>query len=341
MCKVQIVIFESAMPIKKPISNLRLQIIILSIGLVIMAGKFVAYFLTHSNTILTDALESIVNIAAGAMGVYSLYLAAKPKDTDHPYGHGKVEFISASVEGTLISATGLMMVTKSTLNFFEPSELSNLDIGLYITTIAGLLNYVLGWRLTSQGKKNNSITLITSGKHLKSDAYTTIGILVGLFIIYLTEYLWLDNAIAIVLGVFIIYTGVKILRQSVAGIMDEADNDLLVNIIDILNKSRKPNWIDIHNMRIIKYGSSLHIDCHVTLPWYLNIHEAHNETEAIDKLISSHYPQGVEFFIHIDGCLETSCKVCAKTDCKLRQHPFEGQWEWNLQNVMQNQKHGL
>lgn len=326
---------------QKNISNLKLQIVILSIGALIMAGKFVAYFLTHSNTILTDALESIVNIAAGAMGVYSLYLAAKPRDAEHPYGHGKIEFISASVEGTLIGATGLMIVLKSTLNFFEPSELGNLDIGLYITSIAGLLNYVLGWRLESQGKSTNSLTLIASGKHLKSDAYTTIGVLIGLFIIYQTGYLWLDNAMAILMGGLILYTGIKILRQSVAGIMDEADKDLLKDIIKILNENRRENWVDIHNMRIIKYGSSLHIDCHVTLPWFLNIHEAHRETDAIDKLVSKHYPQGVEFFIHTDGCLETSCKICTKTDCKVRKHAFEGQLEWDLQNVMQNRKHGL
>jgi cation diffusion facilitator family transporter len=325
----------------KPTSNLKLQIIILSIGLVIMAAKFVAYFLTHSNTILTDALESIVNIAAGAMGVYSLYLAAKPKDSDHPYGHGKIEFISASVEGTLISATGLMMLIKSTVNFFEPSEVSNLDIGLYITTIAGLFNYLLGWRLESQGKKNNSLTLVASGKHLKSDAYTTVGILVGLLIIYFTGYLLLDNVIAMVLGVYIMYTGFTILRQSVAGIMDEADSDLLVNVIKILTENRRQQWVDVHNMRIIKYGSSLHIDCHVTLPWYLTIKEAHVETEAIDQLINQHYPQGVEFFIHTDACIEQSCKVCTMSDCKVRLHPLEEPLVWNLANVMQNQKHGL
>lgn len=321
--------------------NLRLQVNTLAIGAVIMAGKFVAYFLTHSNTILTDALESIVNIAAGIMGVYSLYLAAKPKDADHPYGHGKVEFISASVEGTLIAATGLMMIVKSTINFFQPSQLSNLDIGLYITSAAGLLNYLLGWRLVSQGTKTDSITLIASGKHLKSDAYTTIGVLAGLAVLYFTGFNWLDNALAMAMGGLIIYTGIGILRRSVAGIMDEADTDLLVDVIKIVNDNRKPAWVDIHNMRIIKYGSSLHVDCHITLPWYLTIKEAHAEVEAVDKLISEHYPQGVEFFIHTDGCIKTSCKICQVADCKERKHPFENKMDWSLDNVMQNKKHGL
>lgn len=325
----------------KSLSNFRLQLVILSIGGVLMAAKFAAYFITHSNTILTDALESIVNIAAGGLGVYSLYLAAKPRDKEHPYGHGKVEFLSASVEGTLIVATGLMMVVKSIQNFFMPSQLSNLDIGLYITSGAGLINFLLGWRLESQGKRNNSMTLIASGKHLKSDAYTTIGILAGLLVIVITGLLWLDNFVAALLGVFIGYTGIKILRQSVAGIMDEADNDLLIGVIEVLNKARNPNWIDIHNMRIIKYGSQLHIDCHITLPWYFTIAEAHEEIAAIDSLINQHYPQGVEFFIHTDECIEQSCSICSKTDCKVRKQPHEARLEWDLHNVMQNQKHGL
>lgn len=325
----------------KSLSNFRLQLVILSIGGLLMAAKFTAYFITHSNTILTDALESIVNIAAGGLGVYSLYLAAKPRDKEHPYGHGKVEFLSASVEGTLIVATGLMMVVKSIQNFFEPSQLSNLDIGLYITSGAGLVNYLLGWRLEKQGKQNNSMTLVASGKHLKSDAYTTIGILAGLLVIVITRLLWLDNLVAALLGVFIGYTGIKILRQSVAGIMDEADNDLLVSIIEILNKNRTENLIDVHNMRIIKYGSQLHIDCHITLPWYFTIAEAHEEIAAIDDLINRHYPQGVEFFIHTDGCIEQSCKICSKTNCKVRKHLHETTVEWDLHNVMQNQKHGL
>lgn len=305
-----------------------------------MAGKFVAYFLTKSNTILTDALESIVNIAAGSLGVYSLYVAARPKDTDHPYGHGKVEFLSASVEGTLITATGVMMIIKSAFNFFEPPKLQNLDVGLYIVSAAGLLNYVLGWVLERQGHKNNSMTMTAGGKHLKSDAYTTVGILAGLLVIYLTGKLWLDNLIAIGIGLFITYTGARILRKSIAGIMDEADYDLLVGVVKILNENRRPNWIDIHNMRIIKYGSSLHIDCHMTLPWYLNVAEAHEEVKQVEALIDKYYPQGVEFFIHTDPCLEPSCKVCITENCEHRLKPFEHKQDWTLENVMRNAKHG-
>lgn len=326
---------------QKTLSNLRLQWYILAIGATLMAGKFAAYFITHSNTILTDALESIVNIAAGAFGLYSLYLAAKPRDEDHPYGHGKVEFLSASVEGTLIVATGLMMVVKSVQNLFEESKVNDLDTGIYIISVAGFVNYILGWRLEAQGNKSNSMTLIASGRHLKTDAYTTIGVLAGLLVIFITGQLWLDNVIAAGLGLFIGYTGITILRKSVAGIMDEADTRLLEDIIKILNDNRRPNWIDIHNMRIIKYGSQLHIDCHITLPWYLNLNEAHAEITAIDNLINQHYPQGVEFFIHTDGCIESSCKVCTKTDCSVRLQPLENRIKWEMANVMRNKKHGI
>jgi len=320
-------------------SSLRVQVYVLLAGLLIMAAKFVAYFLTKSNTILTDALESIVNITAGAVGVYSLYLAAKPKDIDHPYGHGKAEFISASIEGTLIAATGLMMVFKSSFNLYRPQPLANLDVGMYLTAAGGILNYILGAVLTRYGKRNHSITLESGGKHLKTDAYTTAGILVGLFVIYVTGQPWLDNVIAIGIGIFILVTGVKILRRSIAGIMDEADYDLLVNVVKILNENRRPNWIDIHNMRIIKYGSNLHIDCHMTLPWYLNVAQAHDEVQALEDLIAGHFPQGVELFIHTDACMEPSCSICAMGNCDERKKAFVYREEWTLENVMRNEKH--
>ncbi|HMV14735.1 MAG TPA: cation diffusion facilitator family transporter [Chitinophagales bacterium] len=317
------------------------QSLTLVVGLALLLVKFFAYFTTNSNAILTDALESIVNIVAGSFGLYSLYLAAKPNDEDHPYGHGKVEFISASIEGSLIAATGIAMIIKSSYNFFVPTSLDNLDVGLMLIVIAGIINFILGKIAVAYGKKNSSLTLIASGEHLKVDAYTSVGILLGLGIVYFTDFLWLDNVVAILMGIFIVYNGIKILKKSVAGIMDEADFFLLEKVVVQLNDNRRMNWIDIHNLRIIKFGEKIHIDCHTTIPWYFNANEVHEELKLVESNIKQIIPNNLETFIHADPCLPKSCRSCLKTDCKVRQFPFERKIEWTLENVMKNEKHFL
>lgn len=324
-----------------PNTNIRFQYVVVITGIALLAAKFTAYVLTNSNAILTDALESIVNVVAGIFTLYSLILSNKPKDDNHPYGHGKIEFISASIEGALIALAGISIIGKSIYNFFYPTEISSLDIGILLTIIAGAINYIVGLAAEKKGKEADSLAMISGGEHLKSDAYSTIGLVIGLVFIYLTDLAWLDNVVAILFGGIIIYTGYKILKKSIAGIMDEADQELLDKIINILNSNREANWIDIHNMRVIKYGDKLHIDCHVTLPWYFTIKEAHKEVDKIDNLINSNIKNSVEFFIHEDYCLPTSCKLCTKTDCEVRKEPFKAKWKWSIANIMRNEKHGL
>lgn len=316
-----------------------LQLLILLVGLCLLSAKFLAYFLTNSNAILTDALESIINIVAGGFGLYSLYLAAKPHDEDHPYGHGKIEFISASIEGSLILAAGIIMIIKAVYNFFVPLQLSSLDIGVVLVAVSGAINYVMGVLAQRKGHKNNSLTLIASGEHLKSDAYSTIGLVSGLVLILLTKIVWIDNVVAIIMGVVIIYSGYKILKHSVAGIMDEADFKLLEKVIVHLNENRRENWVDIHNFRIIKFGEKIHIDCHTTIPWYFNANEVHDELKLVEENIQDVIPNNLETFIHADPCIPSSCKSCIKSDCKERQSSLENKIEWNLENVMKNSKH--
>ncbi|MCB0507162.1 MAG: cation diffusion facilitator family transporter [Chitinophagales bacterium] len=318
-----------------------IQTITLLVGLILLSTKFYAYFITNSNAILTDALESIVNIIAGGFGLYSLYLAAKPNDQDHPYGHGKIEFISASIEGSLIAATGFVMIIKSSYNFFVPKQIHHLDIGLYLIVISGCINFILGYFAQRSGKKNSSLTLVASGQHLKTDAYTSIGLLIGLGIVLITKIFWLDNVIAIIIGLIIIYSGYKILKRSVAGIMDEADFALLEKVVKQLNANRRENWIDIHNLRIIKFGEKIHIDCHTTIPWYFNAIEIHDELKLVEYNIKEIIPNNLETFIHADPCVPESCKSCYKVNCAERRFPFEHKIEWTLENVMKNEKHHL
>lgn len=322
-------------------NNFRIQGLLLAITVLLSAVKFAAWLLTHSNAIFTDALESLVNVAAGAFALYSLYLAAKPKDEDHPYGHGKIEFISATVEGSLIAAAGAAILVKGIYSFFYPEPISRLDAGILLSAFTGAVNFGIGYYAVHRGQKTNSATLRAGGKHLLSDAWSTVGLIIGLAMLRLTGLQWIDTAIALLFGIYILYTGIKIVRESVAGIMDEADPRLIGEIVALLNENRRTEWIDIHNLRIIKYGADIHIDCHVTLPYYYSVEEAHEETESIHRLIQQKYGEAVEIFIHVDPCLPTSCHLCGIHTCPVRSHAFTEREIWTPENVRRNKRHGL
>ncbi len=326
---------------KAETQNFKTQKWIAILSVLLLAIKFIAYYLTHSVSILTDALESIVNVVAGFIGLYSLYIAAKPRDANHPYGHGKAEFLSAAVEGTLIFSAGAIIIYNAVRNIFFPVAIHKLDQGIYLVGITAIVNLAAGFSCYRTGKRNNSMALTASGRHLLSDSYSTFGIIGGLVLIYITGKLWIDSAVAILFGSIVIYTGYKIVRSSIAGIMDEADAELLKRMVDLLNKNRRDNWIDLHNLRIIKYGAVLHLDCHLTVPWYLTVNEAHDEVEALGHLIKNEFGESVELFVHSDPCIPPSCPICDKKDCNVRRHNFERKITWTLDNILQDRKHKL
>ncbi len=315
--------------------------IMLIFSVVLMAIKFVAYIITHSNAILTDALESIINVVAGAFALFSIYYSSRPKDEDHPYGHGKIEYLSVGIEGGLILIAGSGIFIKSIMGFFHPSIVDSIDVGLYISVFAGICNYIMGAYLMKNGKTHKSSLMIADGKHLITDTISSIGIVIGLAIIYFTKMYWLDNLIAIIFGMYIFYEGYKLLKESVNSLLDEADYVQLNNVVKILNNSRVEKWIDMHNLRVLKYGSHLHIDAHITLPWFDNLELSHAEVTAVENLITEKSEGEVEFFIHADPCLPISCPICSIKDCGFRKHEFVKRLEWNLENMLPDRKHRL
>ena len=321
--------------------NLKVQKWVAAISLVILAVKFIAYYTTHSVAILTDALESIVNVAAGFIGLYSLYIAAKPRDMDHPYGHGKAEFLSAAIEGTMIASAGAIILYKAVQNLVHPTALQKIDYGIILVAITAVANFAVGYYCLYIGKKNNSEALLASGKHLQTDTWSTMGIIAGLLLLYFTGYKWIDSTVAILFGLLIIYTGYRILRRSIAGIMDEADVKLLTRMVEILNANRRQNWVDLHNLRVIKYGNVLHLDCHLTVPWFINVNEAHNEIDALAEFIRKEFGDSFEMFVHSDGCLPFSCRICNKINCPERKNNFEQRIPWTLENISKDKKHQL
>jgi cation diffusion facilitator family transporter len=278
---------------------------------------------------------------AGAIGLYSLYVASKPKDKEHPYGHGKAEFISAAFEGSLIIAAGLIIFYESISAIFKPSELHSLDNGLWVLLVTAFLNLFAGLIAKRMGTKNKSLALISSGQHLILDSFTTFAVSIGIGIVLLTNITGIDAILAILMSFWIIYNGYKIIRASLAGIMDEADIALLEEVVSELNKNRNVQWVDLHNLRVIKYGSLMHIDCHLTVPWFLNVNEAHQVVEEFTNLIKNKFGASIEFFVHTDGCMSYSCPICLAENCAQRKAPFEQKLDWTIENVLSDLKHQL
>lgn len=317
--------------------KLNVQLIIAILSLLIFFGKFTAYFITNSVGILTDALESSVNVIAGFITLYAIYISIQPKDENHPFGHGKAEFLSAALEGFFITIAGLIIIFTAIRRFFVPIEIAQLDIGIIIVAAAGLLNYIIGWYSIKIGKKQNSIALISGGKHLHSDTYSSIGLVVGLVLLYFTKLAWLDSVIAILFGTIIIITGFKILKETTSNLMDKANFKLIEQFCNVINKNKSHEWIDIHNFKLVRYGNVFHINCDLVLPWSMILSDAHKEGEKLKQLLVSNFKEEIVFHLHTDECFKNYCKNCKRPDCTERKSDFENQLNFDLKRFIKEQ----
>ena len=314
----------------------RVQLRIVCCSVLLMAGKFLAFALTNSVGILTDALESIVNVTAGFIGLYILRLAARPKDSNHPFGHGKIEVISASIEGLMIAAAGSIIIYEGIRRLFGPSEIGQLDIGILLVAAAGAINYLLGRYSIRMGRKYNSLALVAGGKHLQSDTISSIGLVIGLILLYVTGIKWIDSALALIFGGAIIWTGSSILRRTIAELTDEADKKCLEKMLQVVSENPDPAWIDIHNLKIIRYGSAFYVDCDLTLPWFYDIRQGHNLCQQLQETIRQKFSDQVLISVHTDPCDEKHCSHCAVAPCPYRKHPFTAPLVYTLQELTES-----
>lgn len=202
-----------------------------------------------------------------------------------------------------------------------------------------MVNYSVGFYLVKRSQKLGSIVLEADGKHLMVDAYSTFGLLVGLLVLKLTNLAWIDIAISLIMGIFILWNGYKLLRKSIGGLMDESDIETLEQVTDILNKNRREQWIDIHNFRIQRYGNELHIDCHLTLPNYYTLTEVHDQLSQLDTIINKELGVPTELFVHADPCLPACCNYCNVQNCPIRSFEKKYDVEWTSKNITLNMKH--
>lgn len=307
----------------------------------LMGLKFFAWYITRSNAILTDAFESIVNVVAGTFAMFSMMYAARPRDEDHPYGHGKIEFVSAGFEGALIVLAGGFIFYKAITGLIIPREVLHAETGAWLSALTGGCNLIMGLFLVKQGKADDSSLMKANGKHLISDTISSVGLVAGMLLIYFTGLRWIDNVLALVLASYLMYTGYKIVRESLGNLLDEQDREKIHQMIRILNEKRRPQWIDIHNLRVLKYGSVLHVDAHITLPWYLTLEESHAEVTALERLLQTEMGTEMEFFIHADPCLDMSCSVCPVENCQHRKRPMQQRLDWTEKNMLPDKKHSM
>ena len=322
-------------------SKLRLGVLSLVVSAGLVAVKFYAYVLTASQAVLTDALESIINVFTSGFALYSLYLSGLPKDENHPYGHGKVEYLSVGFEGALILIAGLYIFYSATLAFLEPHDVARPDVGMALLGFTALVNLAVGFLLIRSGRKLKSVALVGDGQHLYLDAVSTLVSCVALVLVAATGNVLYDAGAALLLGAFIVVNGLRMVRRSVSGLMDESDVVVVKEVIGELQQFRRPAWIDVHNLRVLRYGANLHIDCHMTMPYYFSLDEIHNELNDIEALIRQRFDVDVEMFVHADPCTFSACAHCHMPECPVRHHPFNQEIGWTLTNAVKNERHRL
>ncbi len=305
----------------------------LAIGALMLLSKIGAYIITGSAAIYSDAAESIVHILATAMALYSIILSSKPADESHPYGHGNIEFFSAGIEGVLILVAAVFIIFEALTDIIHGTTLRSLDTGIVIIASAGIINLVLGLYLVRIGENTNSLTLVSDGKHVLTDSFTSLGVFVGILLVKISSLSIIDPIVAIVVAINILFTGYRLVRKSVGGLMNETDTERLNRLTNILISNKKDYWVDIHELRFWVSGNILFIDLHLMLPYYFTIVESHKEEKEIEDLFCKEFP-GAQIKIHFDYCRFELCKYCNYKKCTVRKENKSIDIIWDKQKII-------
>lgn len=304
--------------------RLRAGLISLAVSIVLLGVKFSAYALTGSTAILSDALESIVNVLAATFAVGGVLFAGRPADRNHPYGHGKIEFLSAAFEGGLIAFAALVIGYEVVVSLTEGVALRALESGLLIVLGAGLANLALGAYLVRTGRRYDSLTLVADGWHVIADFYTSAGVVIGLLLVRLTGFTWLDPMAAAVVALNLLWTGGRMIRQAAAGLLDEEDPALLDRLLKVLGPHLGGGVIRVHHLRAIRAGRFHHVDAHLVVPEFWSVERAHELTEDLAHRVVKELGVEGEMTLHTDPCHRAYCAMCDLAGCPVRREDFRG-----------------
>ncbi len=313
--------------------RLRAGAISLGAALLIFAAKFVGYQLTGSTAILSDALESVVNIIAALFTLASLAIASRPADQSHPYGHGKVEFLSSGFEGGLIAFAAVLIVYEAGDALWFGRRVEAIDVGLVLVIGAGIANALLGYFLVRTGRRTHSPAIEADGQHVLTDVWTSAGVMVGLGLVRTTGWQPFDPLVAIAIGANLAIVGVRLLRRAVGGLLDESDPGLLAKLAAVIQAVRTPAVIAIHRLRAIRSGGVVHIDAHVVVPRFWSVSEAHDFADRFELRLVRGVDQQAECIFHLDPCRSAYCGGCRVDPCPVRAHPFIDDRDWSLETL--------
>jgi len=317
----------------------RASYISIAVGALICAIKFRGYYVTSSQAIFTDALESIVNVVAAVFAAISIRQSLRGADSDHPYGHGKLEYFSAAFEGGLIALAGGIILWESIPAIFRGARVSNLNEGLLLVFISAILDLLLRFYLKSLGKKHHSVALIADGSHVLTDVYTTVGLLIGLVIVTLTGFTILDPIIASLMALWILYTGMRLMIQSYDRLMDKTDPQLLMKVCDALRSNKKEEFIIPHKMRVRESGNRILMDTHLVVPSYLTIDKLHDLESDLEIAISEELNRPVDLLLHADPCIPEYCKLCSMKKCPIRFEEQNKNTGWSADELSRDISH--
>jgi cation diffusion facilitator family transporter len=292
------------------------------VSVVLLGVKFYAYSVTHSTAVLSDALESIVNVFAAGGAAAAVHFASKPPDRNHPYGHGKVEFVSAAFEGGLITFAAVLLVYQAVRSLIAGEPILQLDIGIGIVLGAGAVNAALGLYLLRVGKRHRSPALVADGHHIISDFWTSLGVGIGLVAVQWTGIQALDPLIAAAVAIRLGVTGARLLRHSIGGLMDEEDPEIVKKLVEVMDREHQPGIIRIHSLRAIRSGSFHNVDAHLVVPEYWSVELAHGVSEAYARTVIDCLDFDGEIEFHTDPCRQIYCSGCEVEDCPIRREPF-------------------
>jgi cation diffusion facilitator family transporter len=300
----------------------------LVVGVCLSIVKMWAWYATGSSAIMSDALESLINVATAMMAIGAIWISTRPADGTHPYGHGKIEFFSSGAEGAMIFLAGFAIVLHAMQALILGTKLDNMDTGLLLVAGAGIVNFFLGLYLVRSGRKSHSEALIANGQHILSDAWTSGGIIIGIGLVLLTGLDWLDPLFAILVGLWILRSGYQIVRRSVGMLMDEADPALLSRITAALVASRRPGWIAPHRLRAWRSGSLVRIDFHLIMPFYWTLEQTHEHEHAIHDALHELLDEPSEVIVHTEPCFTACCHFCSVDPCPFRKELGTRTFKW-------------
>jgi cation diffusion facilitator family transporter len=272
----------------------------LGIGFFMLAMKVTAYWITGSVAILSDAAESVVHVVAVSFAAYSLWLSQKPADRSHHYGHDKITFFSAGFEGGMIVLAAFYIIYVSVQRWLGGLHLENLGTGTLLTLAAALINGALGLYLVWIGGKHRSLILEANGKHVLTDSWTSFGVVGGLTLALITGWLPLDPILAMVVALNILWTGGKLMRQSVGGLMDEVDEELETRIRNLLWEMTKEAGVQFHGLRQRNAGSTVWVEFHLLFPKGTLLDSAHALATRIEDRLQHELDVKAEVISHLE-----------------------------------------